>query len=90
MERITDRGKWTSENGISWVLVEPSQKWLNDRQVREEASIQRENSRPLTQREALLEAVKLLISEYEKTNSVDNSILQALTDSREVRIGEAR
>lgn len=31
MERNDNHGRWTSEDGVTWLLVEPSQEWLDAR-----------------------------------------------------------
>lgn len=32
VDRIDDDGRWESSDGVSWLLVEPSQQWLQQRE----------------------------------------------------------
>ena len=53
MERVDDDGRWVSQDGAAWLLVEPSTEYLQQRQQAVEDNEAAEASRPLTTDEKL-------------------------------------
>lgn len=78
MERTDDAGRWTSENGAAWTLVDPTPAWLA---AQEAAQAQADQPRPLSPTGAL--ATLLAVTEVLELTDAANSVRlteQALVD----------
>lgn len=72
MERTDVSGRWESDNGATWVLVEPSQAWLDNLPAPEPAPPELE---PIDAIAADLPAVTL-----KEANDLMGRLVTALTD----------
>ena len=85
MERTDAAGRWESENGTAWLLVEPSQQWLDQRSA-DAGSALAVGPDPVVEFHAKVDALtdklvgKAVISEKDRGDIADAVAVDAAVD----------